>query len=128
VSVSATISPLVERVEVRRRAYVIRDGAQHAEQAVGALATENPDREIERHALDEPRNGDAFDANLGLGRAGPVDDDEPPRGRRRIDRLQRRNLALLPASKSLSAAANASSAFRSPTMASSELFGTNQVR
>ena len=114
------------RVEIRRCAVgQAAIGSQHAEQPVRALAAENPDRQVERHVVRvRARHGDVADADLRLRRAGPIDHDDAPRRRRRIDRLERRNVAALPSRRTPSrAAANASSAVRSPTIASSALFG-----
>src|SRR6185503_7912826 len=76
--------------------------SQHAKQPIRPLAAKDPDGQVERHVLlVRSRNRDVSDADLGLRRSGAIDDDEPARGWRRIDRLQRRDLALLPAAERL---------------------------
>ena len=56
-------------------------------QPVAAFAAEDLDREVERQVVRVPaRQADVADADLGLDRAGPIDDDDAPRRRWRIRR------------------------------------------
>ena len=81
---------LGEGVHVGRRA--VREaalGPQHAVQPVGSFAAEDFGREVERHEIVVlPRDPDVADADLRLHGAGPIDDDESARRRRRIGRLR----------------------------------------
>ena len=129
VGVGDDVAGLLERVDVGRRAVgQAALGAQHAVQPVAAFAAEDLDREIQRQVvLVLARQADVADADLGLHRARPVDDDDAPRRRRRLDRLGAARFGAPPVPNARSAPAKASSGVTSPTIARMALLAPNQA-
>ncbi len=75
-------------------------GPQHVVQPVRAFAAEDLHREVPRQVVGMlPRNRQHADANLGLHRVRLVDDDDATGGRRRFDRLGRRDIRARPAAE-----------------------------
>ena len=77
-------------------------GAQHALQPVAAFAAEDLHRQVERHVvLVSAADGELADADLGLDRAGSIDDDDATGRVGRIRRGRRRHVALRPVAERL---------------------------